>query len=511
MSLRFKSDQQNGSSNQEESLLAVEIPAATEGSPPRTPENPVPPRAPTLRRLVLVLMAPTLMIIMTGAMFAVAVPTIRVEYGLSADVTSWLLVAYTLPFMLFMPLYGRLGDGIGKRRLLLAGIVLFLSGTVMLTFIRSLPMILLARALQGVGSAGVNPLAMAMIIQFAPPEQQGKALGTWNSIGPVAGMVGPFLAGAMIDSLGWRSILAPAIVLGVVTVIFTAALLPRSTRRPSVRTVMKSFDWTGVLLFNGAVALLVFFTSSRPITGVDPLRDFRLLGLGLLFLVGFVVWVRRRENPFVDLRIFRNRNFSLASICVSIRMMLMGGASFAVPLYVTDLYGFPAAVTGTLLMLHSGALLVTMWLGGILIDRWRSRMQIVLGLSVESLAMLGFVLLPAGAPVSLVFLLLATHGLGAGLCLAALHLYALGGVPRSRSATAAGLYSMVRFGGSMLGAAIGGVVLEGGLATHGITTVGYRSTFLFYLVVSVAGSAAALGLTRRMPRPADESQEPSAA
>ncbi len=458
---------------------------------------------PSLRRLVAALMAPTLMMIMTMAMFAVAVPVIRLEFGLTADVTSWLLVAYTLPFMMLMPLYGRLGDGLGKRRLILFGISLFVLGTGMLLVVRSLPMILLARAVQGAGAAGINPLAMAMIVQFAPTEQQGKALGAWNSIGPVAAILGPLVAGAMIDTLGWRSILFPALLIGIITVVSTARLLPRGTRSGSSRALLRTFDWGGVVLFNGTIALLVFFTSSRPITGIAPLRDVRLLAAGLLSLAGFVLWARRHRNPFIDLSIFRNRNFSLASICVSIRMLLMGGAHFVLPLFVTDLYGFPSAITGSLLMLHAGALLVTMWIGGIIIDRWRSRMQIVVGLGIESLAMLLFVLLPEGAAVHWIFAILALHGLGAGFCLAALHLYAMGAVARDRSATAAGLYSMVRFGGSMLGAAIGGVVLYGGIEAHGISAAGYRPVFLFYLVVSVVGAASALGLSRKMPAPAE--------
>lgn len=454
-----------------------------------------------LRRLVGVLMAPTLLTIMTMGMFAVAVPVIRGEYGLAADVTSWLLVAYTLPFMMLMPLYGRLADGIGKRRLLLLGLTLFVGGTALLLFAESLPTILIARAIQGAGSAGVNPLAMAMIVQYAPIDQQGKALGAWNSVGPVAGIIGPFLAGAMIDTLGWRSILLPALLVGVVTLVFVWIVLPRDTALSAGTHSLRSFDWLGVALFNSAIAFLVFYTSSRPITGVAPLRDARLFAAGAAFLVAFVWWVRRHANPFIELSIFRSRNFTLASVCVSVRMMLMGGMSFLLPLYVTELYGLPAAITGTLLMLHAAALLATMWLGGILIDRWRSRSQIVFGLVVESLAMLLFFLLPEGVSVVWVFSILVLHGLGAGLCLAALHLYAMGSVPRARSATAAGIYSMVRFGGSMLGAAVGGVVLYAGLNTYGVSAAGYRPAFLFYLLVSLAGAGAALGLTKRMPRP----------
>src|SRR6056297_265010 len=96
------------------------------------------------RRLVLTLMVPTLTTIIMMAMFSVAVPFIRTEYRLTPDATSWLLIAYTLPNMILMPLYGRLGDGLGKRRLLLGGVILFAAGTVFLASVSSFPLILLA-------------------------------------------------------------------------------------------------------------------------------------------------------------------------------------------------------------------------------------------------------------------------------------------------------------------------------------------------------------------------------
>ncbi|MFW6291484.1 MAG: MFS transporter, partial [Spirochaetota bacterium] len=275
-------------------------------------------------------------------------------------------------------------------------------------------------------------------------------------------------------------------------------------RTGSLRAAARSFDWVGVALFNGAIAMLVFFTSSRPITGADPLTDLRLLAGALVLGIVFVWWSLRRDDPFIDLSIFRRRNFSVASVTVSLRMVMRGGTGFLMPLFVTDLYGFNASATGSLLMLDAGSLLVTMWLGGLVIDRRRSRGQVVVGMLIEALAMTSFLLLPADAPVVWVFVILGANGLGAGYMLAALHVYAMGGVPEEESATAAGLYSMIRFGGAMLGPAIGGVVLAAGVDEYGIAAAGYRPAFAFLLTVSIVGTAAALLLTRRLPREARE-------
>ena len=153
-----------------------------------------------------------------------------------------------------------------------------------------------------------------------------------------------------------------------------------------------------------------------------------------------------------------------------------------------------------MLALHAGALLVTMRLGGRIVDRYRSRTQVVAGLGLEGVSMLLLVLIPdGGAAVPLLTVALALHGLGAGLCLAALHLFALGNVEQEQAATAAGLYSMLRFIGSMIGPAVGGVLLYLGTERFGVETAAYRPAFLFYLVGGLVGAASAFGLSKRLP------------
>ena len=495
--------------------------------PPHEPhassDKPRAPRQPRLTGAVAALMAPSLAVILSITMFAVGLPSVRDEYALGADAASWLVVAYTLPFIVFMPLYGRLGEALGKRRLLLLGVLFYLVGSVVVLVAQPLWLVLGGRILQGVGSAGVNPLSMAIIIELAPIEKRGTALGTWNSIGPVSGMVGPLFAGALIDAYGWRSLFLPPAAAAALAMVLVAWLVPRPTgsadhagsanyagsarsarqaeRRPQpTAAVLREFDWLGVVLLSLAISMFVFYTSSRPLTGVAPFRDFRLLAVAALSLLGFLRHERRRSDPFVDPRLFRNRDFSFAGICVGVLMMLMAGVGFVIPLMVTDLYNFSAPQAGAMLALHAGALLVTMRLGGRIVDRYRSRTQIVAGLGLEGAAMLILVLIPGGrAAVPLLTVALALHGLGAGLCLAALHLFALGNVEQEQAATAAGLYSMLRFIGSMIGPAVGGVLLYLGTERFGVETAAYRPAFLFYLVGGVVGAASAFGLSKRLP------------
>ncbi len=455
-----------------------------------------------LRLIIIPLMISTLAVILTHTMFAVAIPFIRFQYSLDADTASWLIVAYTLPFMGFMPLFGRLADALGRKTLLLSGLVIFLGGSLIIVYAGSFSGIMIGRVIQGIGSACVNPLSMSIIVHHAQNHERGKAFATWNMMGPIAGIAGPLIAGQLIDYATWEAIIWPLSIVVLASIITVYRLIPNEqpVKGRQARTVLASFDWVGVLLFNLMICSLVFFTSSRPITGREPLTDLRLLLAAGIFLTCFIIYERKKSDPFINLSIFRNRNLSCASLSVSVRMMLLGGVLFAIPLLVTDIYGFSASATGLVLVLHSAALLLTMRLGGILIDRWKRRGQIILGLGIESVSMLIFAFMPAGAPVALIFSVVVLHGLGAGLCLAALHIYALSSVDSSNSGAAAGVYSMIRFSGSLFGAAFGGIILYSGMELHGISYEAYVPMFFFYFGISILGAASAFGLTKHLPK-----------
>ena len=124
-------------------------------------------------------MLPLMMTIVNMTMFEVALPTIRNTFGIRADVTAWVVIAYSLPYMLFMPLYGRLGDELGKRRLFLLGITVFLTGSLLISLAPGLRLLFLGRVIQGFGTAGITPLSLALITERFPVSIRGKALGTF--------------------------------------------------------------------------------------------------------------------------------------------------------------------------------------------------------------------------------------------------------------------------------------------------------------------------------------------
>lgn len=446
------------------------------------------------KQIILIgLMVPMMMVVLNFSMIAVALPQIRETFQIQADVVGWVVTVYTLPFMIAMPLYGRLGDELGKRRLFLIGIIIFLIGTIISLSATDLRLFMLGRAIQGLGSASGVPLSMAIISQIFSIGERGKAMGTWNSVGPLTGIAAPLMGGLLIDYIGWRTIFGPVILSALVALWVIREQIPYRRVRPEAG-ILRTFDWGGVAILSIAVTMLTFYLSSPSISGVAALMDWRLLVITVLFFGLLIFWERRRASPYVALNVFANRTFSRASFSAGVRMFTMSGIGFLMPLYLTDIYGFSASSTGVVLMIHAGAMLVTMRVGGQLADRWNSRWPVSIGLTVQLSTMIGFALLPDTAVAWVVTTIIIIHGLGAGLSLAALHRASMGQIAQEEAGLAAGLYSMVRFTGTMLGPTMGGVVLQQGLDRSLLPIDAYQTVFWFIAGVAVLGVVSGLGL-----------------
>lgn len=447
------------------------------------------------QRILIGLMIPNIIMPMASSMSRVALPIIRDDFQIPADTTAWIATAFTLPFMILMPVYGRLSDGVGRRRLLLAGIVIFAVGTAMTVTATELAGLMIGRMVQGIGTAGIMPLGMALISTIFSADQRGKAMGTWSSVGPVTGVFGPLLAGFLVTGWGWRGAFAPPLIIGVIAFVVVYKVVPAglSTVR---RGFIRGFDWIGVVLMAIGATALLFFLSSRPITGVPSLQDWRLLLATLVAATAFVVWETRRKDPFVALSVFRNRIFTLASISASARMFAMSGISFLIPLYLVDIHNLSASALGFMLMINPGCMALMVRFGGMISDRWGSRWPVVCGLTGQIVVAGLLSRLPATVPLWPIIGLLAMHGLSVGLMLAALHSAAMQQIAPEQMGAAAGLYSMIRFFGAVIGTALAGVLLQIFLDQGLLTIDAYQIVFLCIAGFSAAGLLAAFNLRK---------------
>lgn len=454
------------------------------------------------RRILIGLMIPNIVMPLASSMSRVALPIIRDDFRIPADTTAWVATAFTLPFMILMPVYGRLSDGVGRRRLLLAGIVIFAVGTTITVTATDLSWLMIGRMIQGIGTAGIMPLGMALISSIFRPSERGKAMGTWSQVGPVTAVVGPLLAGFLATGWGWRGTFAPPLVIAVIAFVVVYKLVPAglSTVRPGF---IRSFDWIGVVLLATATTAFLFYLSSRPITGVPSLQDWRLLAATVIMAVAFVRWETRHKDPFVALSVFRNRIFTLASVSASARMFAMSGVSFLIPLYLVDIHHLSASALGLMLMINPGSMSLMVRFGGMISDRWGSRWPVICGLTGQIVVAASLSRLPATVSLWPIVGLLTLHGLSVGLMLAALHSAAMQQIPEKQMGVAAGLYSMIRFAGSVVGTALAGVLLQIFLDRGFLTLNAYQTVFLCVAGISAAGLLAAFNLRARQHLAAD--------
>lgn len=442
-------------------------------------------------------MVPAVIMPLSGWMLSVSLPIIRDDFNLSADVAAWIATGFSLPFMIFMPIYGRLSALLGKRRLLLVGITIFIIGSLLAIYSPALGVLMVGRALQGVGAAGLVPLSLAIISETFPAEQRGSAMGKWSTIGPLMGVAGPIVAGFVVARWGWQASFAPAALAAVVGIVVVYLTIP-STNRVIQLKMLRSFDWIGVALLSITLTFSLFFLSSRPITGVPPLQDWRLLLITLAALILFVWHEKRQSSPFIQLQILQNRSLAFGSLSAMLRMVNLSGAlAFLMPLYLADVVDLSPTQSGFFLMVTPAAMVLFVRLGGRISDRLGSRIIGMVGFSVIGVVMFIFSRLPASAPQWGVAMSLFVMGSGTGLMLAALHRAALTHLPEEELGTASGLYSMIRFMGSALGGAIGGILLRHYSDLSDMPLLGaYQHVFLWFVGFAALGFLCALFLPR---------------
>lgn len=436
--------------------------------------------------IVIALMFPSALMPMASSVVRVASPLFRDTFSLSTEAVAWLSMSFTIPYMVLMPVYCRLSEMVGRRRLILAGSAVFIAGVLISMLSPTFAILMFGQAVQGFGVAGMMPLGMAYISAMFEKKERGKALGTWSSIGPTVAFVGPLLAGILTFAWGWRVTYLVPLVMGILSLVVVAKGIPAGYSNTQPR-MWRQFDWLGVVLLAATMLTFFAFLSSRPITGVEPLRDLRLAGLMVLLSALFLWRELSAGNPFINLKLYRHRLFRIASLGAALRMMTMGGTGLLIPLFLADLYQVDGVLMGVMLMINPAAMSVMVRYGGQISDRWGSRRPLLMGFAAQLGILVVLFLLPAGTPLWMLGCVFAVHGLGVGTMLAALHRIALLEIDETEASVAAGMYTFVRFVGVAVGTSVAGVLYQYFMDRGFSTLASYQSAWLCFVVAALAG------------------------
>ncbi|QCR19242.1 DHA2 family efflux MFS transporter permease subunit [Agrococcus sp. SGAir0287] len=292
------------------------------------------------------------MILVDSTIVSVAIPHIMAGLDAGINAVIWVTSAYLLAYAVPLLVTGRLGDRFGPRPVYLAGLALFTAASLACGLAPTIEVLIVARVVQGLGAALMTPQTMAVIMRTFAPNARGAAMGLWGGVAGVALLVGPLLGGALVDALGWEWIFFINVPVGVVGFVLVTRLVPRLPLHAH------SFDWLGVVLSAAGMFLVVFGIQegetydwgTMPILGLDvPLVG--VIVAGVVFLGAFVVWqARNRREPLVPLGIFRDRNFSLASIAIACVGFVVTAMAVPIFLYAQGVRGLTPTQSALLLI-----------------------------------------------------------------------------------------------------------------------------------------------------------------
>jgi EmrB/QacA subfamily drug resistance transporter len=394
------------------------------------------------------------MIFLDALVVNVALPQIQHDYAVGEAGLQWVVAAYSLGMAVFIMTGATLADLHGRRRIYVAGIVLFTLASLGCALAPSLALLNLSRAVQGVAAAVANVASLALVsAAFPDAKAKARAIGLWTAIASLGTAVGPTLGGFLVENWGWRSVFLINIPVGIAVIWLTLRFVEESR---DVRP--RTLDLGGQLLFMVAVGAFAYAVIAGPHAGwLTP----RILGLFVLAAAagcGFVYWERRHPDPMMDLKLFRDTTYALAIATICAVLFAIYGMLLVTTQYLQNVRGYTPATTGLLLLPFSFGVVIVSPLVGRLVGRIGARPPILVGLLVQ---ILGLLTLTAGMGIGLAVAVIGMclTGIGGALCLTPITTLAMTSVPPERAGMASGIMSAQRAIGSTLGFAVLGSVL----------------------------------------------------
>lgn len=448
------------------------------------------------RQLCLVLLCTTQFVaLLDFSITMIPLPQIQHSLGFTPGGLQWVINAYGVAIAGFLLLGGRAADLFGRRRVFVAGLLLFTAASLLGGFSHSPAMLVATRALQGFGAALFSPAAFSLLLAVFPePSRRNRALGAWTAVAASGFVAGLILGGFITDLLGWRWVLWINVPVGLLVLALSPAL-PQG--RPDADTAAGTLDvWGALLVASGAATLVFAFANSEHVGLAHPLT-FALVALALALLVLFV-WVEGRvAAPLMPLAVFGRRSTGGANIVSLLANTALGPTFVVVALAMQEVLAFSATRTGLgLLPMAVAFTLASAWAGPALIARCGTKPVIVGGmlLFIGGLTMLGASLATLASWAASILPGTVLAGIGYGLAFPAWTVAGIDGVPEADHGLAGGMLTTTQEVGSAVGLAVGVAVSIAVLADGGTAAQGYSGAIFVSACLVAAGLACAIAI-----------------
>ncbi|MFI5803316.1 MFS transporter [Streptomyces sp. NPDC051561] len=411
--------------------------------------------------LVLAICCMSLLIVsLDNTALNVALPSMQRELDATVSGMQWTIDAYTLVLASLLMLSGSTGDRLGRRKVFMAGLVMFTLGSLLCSLAPNLESLIAFRAVQAVGGSMLNPVAMSIITNtFTDPRERARAIGVWGGVVGISMAAGPLIGGLLVDSVGWRSIFWVNLPVGLAALLLTWRYVPESRAAKARRA-----DPVGQLLVIALLVSLTYAIIEAPEAGWTSALTLSLVGVSVLSLIGLILYEPRRTEPLIDLRFFHSAPFSGATVIAVSAFSALAGFLFLNTLYLQNVRGLSALHAGLYMLPMAAMTFVCAPLSGRLVGSRGPRLSLlVAGVAMAASGVL-FAAFRAETSPPLMFTGYVLFGVGFGMVNAPITNTAVSGMPRAQAGVAAAVASTSRQVGSTLGVAVIGAVIAAGVS-----------------------------------------------
>jgi EmrB/QacA subfamily drug resistance transporter len=409
--------------------------------------------------LAMVVILGVFMSILDQTIVNIAIPRLQTAFGADIHSVQWVLTAYILAQGVATPTAAFFADTLGIKRFYIISLAAFTLGSALCGVAWSLPILITFRILQGLGGAALFPLSITLLFREFPPQERGTAMGFFGVPALLAPALGPTLGGYLVTYVGWQAIFYINVPVGIVAIILSALLIHEY--RPEGQT---RFDFLGFFFVALGLTSILYALSSASTDGWGSTTVLGFLLGGLLSLAIFVatelIIANRDGQPLLDLRLFANGPFRAGMIANVFVIFSLFGGLFLFPIYLQNIRGLSAFQAGLILLPQALASMVSVIIGGTLVDRFGVRAVMIPGLLILAFATWQLTYISVYSSYSWIQLMFVLRGLALGLTIQPLTVATLSEISPRQLAQASSLSTVNRAVASSLGIAILATVVQ---------------------------------------------------
>jgi len=423
-------------------------------------EDLVPLKAPFALTLVVILIG-GFMSMLDSSIVNVAISPMMTAFGVNADEIDWVLTIYMLVLGIVVPASSWLGEYFGLKKLYLLSLAVFTIGSLFCSLAWNVPSLTFARAIQAIGGGMIMPVTMSMIYKITPQKNIGKAMGGYGMVFVVAPAIGPSVGGYLVEYVDWRLIFTINLPIGIIGILLGLFIIPNMAGSDPGK-----FDYGGAMLSAAGMFSILLLLSEGADWGWTTLPSVMLFYAALVFLGTFVWWELKHPYPLLDIRIFKNMNYSVGNLMLVLITVGMYGVLFYLPIFLQAARGMGALEVGLLMLPPALVSAVSMPVSGALYDRYGPRIPAAIGVCLLAFSTWQFSHIDLQTPVSFIIFWNSIRSIGMGLAMMPAQTGLMSQIPPQKVGNASAMNNIISRVSGSFGIAVLSVVMTKRLAYH---------------------------------------------